>query len=341
MFKKIPTTIVTGFLGAGKTSFIQNLIKNTDLHLALIINEFGTVGLDKDMIESCDDESCKTHQMFELANGCICCTVADDFLPAIENILALDKKPDHIIIETSGLALPKPLVKAFEWPSIRNHVTVDGVVTLLDAPRILKGIFEPEEHLTGETQHENPLEELFEDQLSLADIALLNKCDLISENDKQCIINDLQSNKIHGLRKGTPIIAIQNGKISPEIILGFHAALEDNHALRPSHHDGDITHDHDDFASFSAVIEGGSEGLNERILSLIEQFPIYRIKGFLAHKNKPMREVIQVAGPHIDRYFDRKWHEEEKQQSTVVIIGAKEILDHEKDIIELIEGCHK
>ena len=116
--RKIPATIVTGFLGAGKTTLIRHLLENAGgRRLALIINEFGDVGVDGEILRACGIESCPEENIVELANGCLCCTVADDFVPAIEALLARAAPPEHIIIETSGLALPKPLVKAFDWPS--------------------------------------------------------------------------------------------------------------------------------------------------------------------------------------------------------------------------------
>ena len=118
---KIPVTVITGFLGAGKTTLIRHLMTNAGgRRLAVLVNEFGTVGVDGDILKSCAIEDCPAENIVELANGCICCTVADDFIPTIEALMALPTRPDHILIETSGLALPKPLLKAFDW---RNHQT--------------------------------------------------------------------------------------------------------------------------------------------------------------------------------------------------------------------------
>src|SRR5271169_1264183 len=129
LLAKTPVTIVTGFLGAGKTTLIRHVLENAKGRcLALIVNEFGDVGVDGDILRSCGIESCPDENIVELANGCLCCTVADDFVPAIEALLGRDRKPEHIIVETSGLALPKPLVKAFDWPPIRSKLTVDGVI---------------------------------------------------------------------------------------------------------------------------------------------------------------------------------------------------------------------
>src|SRR5581483_946667 len=187
---KIPTTIVTGFLGAGKTTLIRHLIENArGRRLALLVNEFGDVGVDGEILRGCGD-ACPEENIIELANGCICCTVADDFVPAIETLLSRPQRPDHIVIETSGLALPKPLVKAFDWPSIRSRLTVDGVVTVVDGAALAAGRFADDpEALAAQRQgdpaldHDNPLEEVFEDQLLCADMVVLNKTDLLTGDE--------------------------------------------------------------------------------------------------------------------------------------------------------------
>ena len=137
---RIPATVITGFLGAGKTTLIRNIIMQANgKRLALIVNEFGDIGMDGDMLQECGADSCSAEDIIELANGCICCTVADDFLPSIQSLLAQTPPPDHIIIETSGLALPQPLVQAFSWPDIRSRVMLDGVVTVVDGAALAAG----------------------------------------------------------------------------------------------------------------------------------------------------------------------------------------------------------
>ena len=186
---KIPVTIITGFLGAGKTTLIRHLMRNPNgRRLAILVNEFGVVGVDGDILKSCADESCPAENIVELANGCICCTVADDFIPTIEALMALPRRPDHILIETSGLALPKPLLKAFDWPAIRSRITVDGVIAVADAEAVAAGRFAPDvgaiaaqRAADDSVDHETPLSEVFEDQIACADIVLLSKADLAGE----------------------------------------------------------------------------------------------------------------------------------------------------------------
>ena len=121
--EKIPVTILTGFLGAGKTTLIRSIIKkNVQKKIAIIVNEFGDLGVDGEILKSCAIPNCPSENIVELSNGCICCTVADDFIPTVSTLLKMNPKPTQIIIETSGLALPKPLLKAFNWPEISSKI---------------------------------------------------------------------------------------------------------------------------------------------------------------------------------------------------------------------------
>ena len=139
---RVPCTIITGFLGAGKTTLIRHVLDNArGRRLAVIVNEFGDVGIDGEILKGCGDAACPEENIVELANGCLCCTVADEFVPALDQILARQPAVEHIVIETSGLALPKPLVKAFNWPEIAPRVTVDGVVAVVDGAAIAAGRF--------------------------------------------------------------------------------------------------------------------------------------------------------------------------------------------------------
>src|SRR5215469_5061313 len=185
--RRIPATIVTGFLGAGKTSLVRHLIGAAAGHrLAIIVNEFGELGIDRELLLGCGDATCSDDDIVELANGCLCCTVADDFLPTLTRLIERPAPPDHIVIETSGLALPKPLVQAFAWPEIRTATTVDGVLTVIDAAALAAGRFADDPAAVAAQRaadpsldHDNPLEEVFGDQLACADLVILNKRDLL------------------------------------------------------------------------------------------------------------------------------------------------------------------
>ncbi|WP_176594523.1 cobalamin biosynthesis protein CobW [Sphingobium sp. EM0848] len=324
---KIPATVITGFLGAGKTTLIRHLIENAaGRRLALIINEFGDVGVDGALVQGCGEEACPDEDIIELANGCICCTVADDFLPTMQRLLDRPTPPDHIIIETSGLALPKPLVKAFQWPDIRTRATVDGVIALIDADALAAGRFAHDEAALAAARaadptldHDSPLEELFEDQLACADLVLLNKTDLVDADTLTGLEQELGSET----RPGVRIIRTAKGQIDPAILLGLEVGVEDQIDARPSHHDDEEDHDHDDFESF--IVDLGELGNPEPLLTAladaITAHDILRVKGFLAVAGRPARLVVQAVGPRIQHHYDRHWQPEERRASRLVVIG--------------------
>ncbi len=326
---KIPTTVVTGFLGAGKTTLIRHLLQNAKgRRLALIVNEFGDVGVDGELLKGCNDAACPEDDIVELANGCICCTVADDFLPTMMKLLDRPNPPEHIIIETSGLALPKPLIKAFQWPDIRTRATIDGVVTLIDADAVAAGRFATDEAALAAARaadpsldHDSPLEELFDDQLACADIVVLNKADLVSP----VVLARVEHQIREQMREGVKIVRADHGAVDVGALLGITAAAEDDLDSRPSVHDGEAEHDHDDFDSF---VVGGTELESvEPILHvlprLIERHDILRVKGMVAIHGKPARMVIQAVGPRVQHYFDRPFKGDEPRRSHLVVIGQK------------------
>lgn len=321
---KIPVTVITGFLGAGKTTLIRHLMANPQgKRLAILVNEFGVLGVDGDILKSCADANCPVENIVELANGCICCTVADDFIPTIEALMALPTRPDHIVIETSGLALPKPLLKAFDWPAIRSRITVDGVVTLADAEAVAAGRFAPNPEAMGASDHETPLSEVFEDQISCADIVLLSKADLAGEAGLAAARAVIEAEAPRRL----PIIAMTDGIIDPRVILGLNAAAEDDIAARPSHHDGHDDHEHDDFAS--VVIDlpevASPEALALAVQRLAREQDILRVKGYVAVAGKPMRLLLQAVGTRVRHQFDRPWGSAERATRLVVIAEHHDI----------------
>jgi len=324
---KIPATIITGFLGAGKTTVIRHLLENANgKRIALIINEFGDLGVDRELVTGCSIEGCDDDSVIELTNGCICCTVADDFLPTMETLLDRPEPPEHIVIETSGLALPKPLVRAFNWPEVRSRVTVDGIVTVVDAPAVTEGRFahDPDAVQTQREademlDHDSPLEEVFEDQLLSADMVLLNKFDLVDGDGLEYIRREVSKNIGPAVR----MINTRHGAIDPSVLLGIGAVVEDVIESRRSHHDDEDEHDHDDFESF--VVSFGSvtdpEDLEHRIKVAITDYDILRIKGFVHVRDKKMRHIVQAVGSRLQRYYDRPWHADEPRRTELVVIG--------------------
>jgi cobalamin biosynthesis protein CobW len=327
--RKIPATVITGFLGAGKTSLLRHLVANANgRRLALVINEFGELGVDREILLGCGVENCREDDVIELANGCICCTVADDFLPTLERLLDRPDPPDHILIETSGLALPKPLVQAFAWPEVKARVTVDGVIAVVDAAAVATGRFATDPAALAAQRkadpaldHDNPLEEVFEDQLSAADLVVLNKTDLLATEALDAVERDLSRKK----RAATKLIAASHGVVAPALLLGLDAAAEDDLASRPSHHDLEPEHDHDDFESF--VVARGpvpdTSSFLARLGDIVAAHDILRLKGFLHVPGKDFRQVVQGVGARLQHYFDRPWGAGEPRQSRLVVIGRK------------------
>ena len=327
---KIPATIVTGFLGAGKTTLVRHILAHAQgKRIALIINEFGDVGVDRELLSGCGDENCRDEEMIELANGCICCTVADEFIPTMQTLLARKDRPDHILIETSGLALPQPLVRAFNWPEISAAITIDGIITVADAAALWEGRFAADEtaiqnqrEADAMLDHETPLGELFEDQLVCADLLVLNKCDLLDTSELGAVRTAIEKQ----VRPGTRVIQTRNGEASMKALLGLGLDSQQDIANRQSHHerehDGE-PHEHDDFDSFSLCLDSFASPaqLEERIRRVAARFDILRLKGFAAIKGSLARLSVQAVGPRVVTWFDRPWQPDEEKQTFLVIIG--------------------
>jgi cobalamin biosynthesis protein CobW len=322
---KVPCTIVTGFLGAGKTTLVRHVLENAGgRRLAVIVNEFGDVGIDGEILRSCGTEACSEDSIVELANGCLCCTVADDFVPALRGLLDRPAAPEHIVIETSGLALPKPLVKAFNWPEIASRVTVDGVVAVIDGAAVAAGRFADDPEAVARQRaadasldHDNPLEEVFEDQLLCADLVILNKADLISEAERTAVAGRIGST----LPRAVKLVEAANGRVPIDILLGLGARAESDLASRPSHHDLEGGHDHDDFETFIVDLPSfaSPRALVERLARTAALHDVLRMKGFVDIEGKPMRLLVQAVGARIQHQFDRRWPDGERRGRLVVI----------------------
>ena len=324
---KIPVTIITGFLGAGKTTLMRHLIEHAGRRIALIVNEFGAVGIDGETLRSCGIAGCGEEDIVELANGCLCCTVAEDFIPAMEKLLNRAAPPEHILIETSGLALPKPLLKAFTWPGIGTKVTVDGVIAVVDGPAALAGRFADDPAAVARQRqadaaldHDNPLAEVYEDQLRAADLVILNKADLLTERE----LTRLRAEIEMVLPRAVKQMPARQGRLDPAIVLGIGAAAEGDLAARPSHHDAeDGAHEHDDFESFVVALPevAAPEALVAKLRGIAEAHDVLRIKGFAHVRGKSMRLAVQGVGTRFAHHFDRPWRPGEAPSGQMVVIG--------------------
>lgn len=328
---KIPVTIITGFLGAGKTTLIRHLLQNNQgRRIAVLVNEFGEVGIDGELLRSCqvcEDDSATSPAIVELTNGCLCCTVQEEFFPVMQELLKRRDQLDSIVIETSGLALPKPLVQAFRWQEIRNAATVDGVVTVVDCDALARGqvvgdldALLAQREADESLEHETPIEELFEDQLACADLVLLTKADQVAPEQQAKVEAWLHRE----LAPGVKVLPCHRGEISPEVLLGFNAAVEDTLDRRPSHHDHEEEHEHDDaITSVHLNLDRSFDPthLVDRLRALVQQQEIYRIKGFVRVPNKSMRLVLHGVGDRFDYFYDRPWQAHETQHTQLVVIG--------------------
>ncbi|QPM91045.1 cobalamin biosynthesis protein CobW [Pseudooceanicola algae] len=334
---KIQATVITGFLGAGKTTLIRHLLANAGgRRIALIINEFGDLGVDGDILKGCGDATCREEDIVELSNGCICCTVAEDFIPTMEALLARPDRPDHIVIETSGLALPQPLIRAFNWPAISTKVTVDGVVTVVDGKAVTEGRFAHDETAVAAARaaddsidHETPLAELFEDQLACADMIVVNKSDLLTSTELSSTMEALKS----GARASVQLVSSAMGALPADVLLGMQtgaeADMEARHEVHHHHHHDDDAedddhhhhHDHDDFESFVVTRPEITDpkAFCLQVAEVIRAHDILRLKGFAAVTGKPMRLTIQAVGPRIDSYFDQPFGSTPRETRLVVI----------------------
>ena len=356
MLAKIPATVVTGFLGAGKTTLIRHMLQNAGgRRIALIINEFGDLGVDGDILKGCDDETCTEDDIMELSNGCICCTVANDFIPTLEKLLNRENVPDHIVIETSGLALPQPLVRAFNWPEISTRVTVDGVITVVDGKAVTEGRFahnvaavDAQRKMDENLDHETPLSELFEDQVACADMIVVNKSDLLGDTEADALVTRLRGES----RSGVQVVKSTMGALPVDVLLGQGIGAEadldargevhhhrhhhhdddqhdDDHAHEDDHHHEDHDHHHahehehghDAFESFIVLRDEITDpaAFSAQVADVIRRHDILRLKGFAAVTGKPMRLTLQAVGPRVDTYFDQPFGTAPRQTRLVVI----------------------
>ncbi len=325
---KIPCTVITGFLGAGKTTLVRHVLAHAGgRRIAVLVNEFGALGVDGDVLRSCGIPGCEDVDIVELANGCLCCTVADEFIPAMQALLDRPNPPEHILIETSGLALPKPLLKAFGWPDIRARVTVDGVITVVDGPAVAAGRFADDpaavaaqREADDNLDHDNPLAEVYGDQIAAADLVILNKADLLDP----AALADLRTTIAAALPRPAALVTATEGRVDLSVLLGLDAAAEDDLATRPSCHDAvDGEHEHDDFDSFSLPIPETTDpdALLRRLTEVAGTHDVLRMKGFVSVSGRPMRLAVQGVGTRFRQHYDRAWAAGEPRNGQLVVIG--------------------
>ncbi|MFM8604785.1 MAG: cobalamin biosynthesis protein CobW [Cyanobium sp.] len=345
--RRLPVTVVTGFLGAGKTTLLRHLLLHAQRRLAVLVNEFGEVGIDGDLIAACGfcPEEERQGRLVELANGCLCCTVQDEFLPTMSQLLERADQLDGIVVETSGLALPEPLVAAFGWPEIRTRTRVHAVVTVVDGEALAAGhvvgdaeAIEAQRRADPSLDHLSAIEELFEEQLEAADLVLISRSDLLSADQLEQVRQRL--NPL--LRAGTRVLPMARGAIDPLVVfddLRSAGSPGDTAATAHHHHpddgdDHDLDHDHDHdhhdhthvaMASVLVRRSGRLEraALEQRLRQLLSSEPVIRLKGRLIQTDRALPLQIQAVGPRLECWYEGEATAGGGEGLELVVLGAE------------------
>ena len=346
MAKRLPVTVLTGFLGAGKTTVLRHLLTRGGQRLAVMVNEFGSVGLDGDLIRSCgfcpEDEL--DGRLVELNNGCLCCTVQDDFLPTMETLLERADQLDGIVVETSGLALPRPLLQALDWPAIRSRVHVNGVVTLVDGEALAAGSPVADAEALERQRAEDPsldhltaIDELFEDQLQAADLVLISRADCLDASAMAEVQGRIQVK----VRPGTALLPVSQGQVETSVVLGLeHKPTPQEAHTHHVHHDHDHVHDHDDhdhhdhshveMVGSNVRVEGAldRQALEQLLPSLVSNHQVVRLKGRVWLPSKTLPLQIQMVGPRLNSWFEAApsdaWRPDQGCGADLVVLALNE-----------------
>jgi cobalamin biosynthesis protein CobW len=313
MPSRLPVTVVTGFLGAGKTSLLRHLLLNSGQRLAVIVNEFGDVGIDGELLAHCgfcpEDEL--AGRLVELTNGCLCCTVQDEFLPTMERLLERADQLDGLVVETSGLALPEPLVAAFQWPQVRTRTRVHAVVTVVDGEALSAGhmvgdaaAVESQRQADPSLEHLSALEELFDEQLEVADLVAVSRADIVPADALEAVIQAVRAK----VRPGIPVLPMVRGGLPADLLLGRALGDPGQQGLGTAEEGETEDHDHAHVAMDSIVIRRwGSIGrtqVEQTLLEMLGQQPILRLKGRLQESGKRLTLQIQAVGPRLECWYE-------------------------------------